>query len=92
MFEVRPLTCLGAHRTAIHIAGTSEVNMKNRKLGLTLLGTICILLARSGYSQEKTAANAVEVHLVITDAKLRQDAELPPLQIIGKSKSHRHSY
>lgn len=54
--------------------------MKNRKLGLTLLGMICILLARTDYSQEKTAVNAVEVHLVITDTKLRQDAELPPLQ------------
>ena len=54
--------------------------MMNRKLRLTLLGTICILLARSAYTQEKTAVNAFEVHLVITDTKLRQDAELPPLQ------------
>lgn len=54
--------------------------MKNRKLGLTMLGTMCILLAPTAYSQDKTAATVVEVHLVITDSKLRQDAELPPLQ------------
>ena len=54
--------------------------MKNRQLGFTLLGTICILLVRTAYSQETIAAKAVEVHLVITDTKLRQDAEFPPLQ------------
>jgi hypothetical protein len=61
-------------------AGTQEINMKNRKLGLTLLGTFCILLSHFAYSQEKSATNAVEVHVVITDTKLRQDAELPPLK------------
>ena len=45
-----------------------------------MLGAFCILLARIAYSQQKTAANSVQVHLVVTDAKLRQDAELPPLQ------------
>lgn len=58
--------------------------MKNRKLSLMLslilLGTFCILLSRIAYSQQKTAANSVQVHLVVTDTKLRQDAELPPLQ------------
>lgn len=54
--------------------------MTNRNLRLALLGTCCILLARTVYSQEKKATNSVEVHFVITDSKLRQDAELPPLQ------------
>jgi hypothetical protein len=59
--------------------------VKNCKLSLILLGTFCILLARIAYSQQKTAPNStapnsVQVHLVVTDTKLRQDAELPPLQ------------
>lgn len=54
--------------------------MSNRKLGLTLLGTFCLLLVQGAYSQEKPAAGAFQVHLVATDTKLRQDAELPPLQ------------
>ncbi|ABF42959.1 hypothetical protein Acid345_3959 [Candidatus Koribacter versatilis Ellin345] len=33
-----------------------------------------------GISQEKAASATVQVHVVITDAALREDAELPPLQ------------
>jgi hypothetical protein len=51
--------------------------MMNRNVGLIVLG---ILLVATANSQEKTAGNAVELHVVITDTKLRQDAELPPLQ------------
>jgi len=51
-----------------------------RKSVLAALCTLCILLSQTTYSQEKAAANTVEVHLVVTDVVLRQDAELPPLQ------------
>ena len=56
--------------------------MRIYKLGLTLLGTFCALTSISpiGHAQEKSAAKTVPVHLVITDASLREDAELPPLQ------------
>jgi hypothetical protein len=54
--------------------------MKNR-LG-ALLGTIC-LVAFSGLvlnAQEKVASTTAEVHVVITDAGLRTDAEVPRLK------------
>jgi hypothetical protein len=56
--------------------------MKNRKLRLTLLGTFCALTLVSpiAHSQEKSATKTVPVHLVITDAALREEKELPPLQ------------
>ena len=55
--------------------------MIDRKFVLAALCTPCILFSQTAtYSQVKTAANTVEVHLVVTDAALRQDAELPTLQ------------
>lgn len=36
--------------------------------------------AQPAYPQAKTATNTANVHIVITDAPLREDAELPPLQ------------
>jgi hypothetical protein len=56
--------------------------MKNYKLGLTLLGTFCALTLVSPivHSQEKSAPKTVPVHLVITDAALRDENELPPLR------------
>jgi hypothetical protein len=56
--------------------------MKNYKLGLVLLGTFCALtlITPVAHSQEKSAAKTVAVHLVITDAALREEKELPPLQ------------
>ena len=56
--------------------------MKNYKLGFVLLGTFCALTLISpvAHSQEKSAAKTVAVHLVITDAALREEKELPPLQ------------
>jgi hypothetical protein len=52
--------------------------MKNFKGKLTLVGPICALLwcTPSARSQAATA----QVHVVITDATFRMDAELPPLQ------------
>src|SRR5262245_50270421 len=51
----------------------------------TLLTLLCILglagfCGQTAQSQQNAAPNAVQVHLVITDAALREDAELPPLQ------------
>jgi hypothetical protein len=56
--------------------------MKNCKLGLTVLATFCALtwMGPITYSQEKPAPKTVQVHVVITDAALREDKELPPLQ------------
>jgi hypothetical protein len=56
--------------------------MKNCKVMLPLLASICVLTggARNICSQEKPASAAVDVHLVITDAAMREDSELPPLQ------------
>jgi hypothetical protein len=56
--------------------------MKNYKLGLTLLGTFCVLtlISQIANSQEKSVPKTVPVHLVITDGALRDDKDLPPLQ------------
>jgi hypothetical protein len=56
--------------------------MNTLKLRLTLLCTFCALTLISPitYSQDKSASKTVPVHLVITDAALRDDKELPPLQ------------
>ena len=56
--------------------------MIGRKFVLAALCTFCILFGQTttSYSQEKAAANTVQVHVVVTDVTLRQDAELPPLQ------------
>jgi hypothetical protein len=56
--------------------------MKNRKAVLAILGGFCVLAltAQFARSQQKAAQTTVGVHLVITDAALRDDAELPRLQ------------
>ena len=61
--------------------------MKNCKTATPLLGMFFLLLvtgqnARSQEkaSQEKATPKTVQVHVVITDAALREDNELPPLQ------------
>jgi hypothetical protein len=56
--------------------------MKTYKLGLTLLGTFgaLILISPIAHSQEKTTPKTVPVHLVITDAALGDEKELPPMQ------------
>lgn len=46
---------------------------------IVLLLGVCALLVPATQSQEKSAATA-QVHVVITDAALRNDQELPPLQ------------
>lgn len=54
-----------------------------RDQALALLGISFVLAVavRSAYPQAKAAAEArAQVHMVITDAALREDAELPPLQ------------
>ena len=55
--------------------------MKNGKTVLVLLGSFfLVIMGQTARSQEKAAAKAVQVHMVITDAALREDKELPPLQ------------
>ena len=56
--------------------------MKNYKLGLSVLTTVCALtfIGQTASSQEKSAGKTVPVHVVITDAALREDKELPPMQ------------
>lgn len=56
--------------------------MKDHRAVLALFSTFCVLAftAQSVHSQENAAPNSVQVHLVITDAALRDDQELPPLQ------------
>ena len=55
--------------------------MTNCKRMMTLIGAICVLTAYTpgALSQDK-AATTIQVHVVITDAALRNDQELPPLQ------------
>ena len=55
--------------------------MKDLKMALTV-GMVCALASfgPGARSQEKPAATTSQVHLVITDAGFRTDAELPPLQ------------
>jgi hypothetical protein len=56
--------------------------MKNGELRFALLGMFCALtlIVPIVHSQEKSAAKTVPVHLVITDAALRDEQELPPLR------------
>ena len=56
--------------------------MKNLKTMLTLLAVISPLLlkAQSAQSQQNATPNVAQVHMVITDAALQEDKELPPLQ------------
>jgi hypothetical protein len=67
---------------SLNLCRKPESSMKNNKLGLTLLGTFCalILISQIANAQGKSAQNTAPVHLVITDAALREDAELPPLR------------
>ena len=56
--------------------------MKNRKVLLGLLGTMCTVAIGSqiASAQEKTAPSTAEVHVVITDMALQSDSELPRLR------------
>ena len=53
----------------------------NKRL-LTLLGILWLLVfsGHAAYTQQKPAPQGVQVHMVITDTALREDAELPRLQ------------
>lgn len=56
--------------------------MSKRRLLFAIIG-ICFLscfCVQNAPSQAKPAPSTVQVHMVITDAALREDAELPPLQ------------
>jgi hypothetical protein len=59
-----------------------ESNMNSYKAALILPAVFCVLAftTQAAPSQEKAAPNTVQVHLVITDAALQEDAELPRLQ------------
>jgi hypothetical protein len=56
--------------------------MKNLGIVPTLLAVISPLFlnAQSAQSQQNPTPNVAQVHMVITDAALQQDKELPPLQ------------
>ena len=56
--------------------------MTNCKMKLTIVGVICALVwcGPSARAQGKPAPTTIDVHLVITDAALREDSEFPPLQ------------
>jgi hypothetical protein len=56
--------------------------MNNHKAKLALISAFCVLAFTAQYarSQQKSAPSGVQVHMVITDAALRDDAELPRLQ------------
>jgi hypothetical protein len=56
--------------------------MKSYRAVFAVLGALCLLAftAQSARPQGKAAPGAAQVHLVITDAALREDAELPRLQ------------
>jgi hypothetical protein len=56
--------------------------MNNHRLSMGIMGVcfFAFLGLQSAHSQGTSAASGVQVHVVITDAKLRDDAELPPLQ------------
>jgi hypothetical protein len=56
--------------------------MKNHKTVFAVLSTFCVLAftAQFASAQKKTTTGTAQVHLVITDAALREDAELPRLQ------------
>ena len=56
--------------------------MKHHSSRLTLLFTLCglILISQIANAQDKSGPKSVPVHFVITDAALREEAELPPLR------------
>ncbi|HTS04518.1 MAG TPA: hypothetical protein VMP68_02975 [Candidatus Eisenbacteria bacterium] len=56
--------------------------MNNLRLWMVFIG-VCFLAClglKSAHSQAQPNADGVQVHVVITDAALREDAELPPLK------------
>jgi hypothetical protein len=63
-------------------SSTKENDMKNVKTVLALVSALSTLVwwGPSAGSQEKAGPAAAQVHVVITDAALRTDSELPPLQ------------
>lgn len=74
--------------------------MKSHTLSLAVLGVSCLVPmgTQAALSQDNPAAAAgqtVQVHMVITDSKLRMDAEQPPLQLedlkidVGKKSATR---
>jgi len=54
--------------------------MKNYKAVLPILGFFILALTALSSAQQKTAGPTVQAHVVISDAALRLDKELPPLQ------------
>lgn len=56
--------------------------MESYKTLLAFFVLFCLLTVSgpTAHTQQQSASNTVQVHLVITDAALRQDSELPPLQ------------
>jgi hypothetical protein len=56
--------------------------MKNCKTATLLLGMffLLVLTGQNARSQEKATPRTLQVHVVITDAALHEDNELPPLQ------------
>lgn len=54
--------------------------MHRRFLTLVYAAGLLVYVGPTAQSQQNTAPNSVQVHMVITDAALREDAELPPLQ------------
>lgn len=56
--------------------------MKIGKIAVTVFSALCVIafIRQAAHSQEKSASNTVQVHVVITDAALREDSELPRLQ------------
>jgi hypothetical protein len=56
--------------------------MKNHKTLFAVLSAFCVLAftAQFASAQKQTTTGTAQVHLVITDAALREDAELPRLQ------------
>ena len=84
MFEVRPdvpWRTQDCNSYCWHIGGQHE------ELGLTLLGTICILLARTAYSQEKTAAKAVEVLCILKTPRVPRIKHLEKIVVGGSDPS-----
>jgi hypothetical protein len=79
-FRSRPIQV--GDKAQQNIGDQQESNVKRCETLLTLLSTFGLLAlgGQIAHSQEKPASNTVQVHLVITDAALRDGAELTPLQ------------
>ena len=52
-----------------------------RLLMLVAIAVLCFFWWPSAQSQQKSESNTVQVHLVITDEAVREDKEVPPLQL-----------